>query len=202
MYDIELCPGQATLDPPERLVYTVHIEAPWENKIIVELTAADMADLDITYEEMDYSNAETKRAIWTILERVRAVIGRNIDPYGKLLIEALPGRCGGCLLAFTTLGCVSRPEHTLIRKNAEYLTFEFNDADAFLDCRERLRIYGDNIISCRAYEHRGRYRMTVCSGMNTEKLKTAMSEYGKFCGIGKINAAVTAEYWNELGGKK
>ena len=198
----KISPGQVTPRSDERLVYAVHIEAPWENKIIVELTAADMADLDITYEEMDYSNAETKRAIWTILERVKAVIGRSIDPYGKMLIEALPGRSGGCLLAFTALGCVSRPEHTLIRKNVEYLVFEFNDADDFLCGRERLAAYKENVISCKAYELAGRYRLTVCAGINSEKLKTALSEYGKLWGTGRISAAVTNEYWNELGGRK
>ena len=55
------------------------IEAPQENRIVVELTSADMTELDITYEEMDYGNIETRRVIWTILDRARAVLRRDID---------------------------------------------------------------------------------------------------------------------------
>ena len=38
------------------------------NKFIVGLTCDEMKDLDITYEDMDYSNIETRRVIWTILD--------------------------------------------------------------------------------------------------------------------------------------
>ena len=37
------------------------------NKFIVGLTCDEMKDLDITYDDMDYSNIETRRVIWTIL---------------------------------------------------------------------------------------------------------------------------------------
>ena len=53
----------------------LRIEAPQENRIVVELTCADMRELDITYEEMDYGNVETRRVIWTILDRARASLG-------------------------------------------------------------------------------------------------------------------------------
>ncbi len=79
------------------------IEAPQENKIIVELTTDDMSELDITYERMDYSNIETRRVIWTLLDRARQTLGRDIDPSGKMLIEALPKPSGGCVIYFTVL---------------------------------------------------------------------------------------------------
>ena len=79
------------------------IEAPEENKIVVRLTADDMTKLHITYEEMDYANIETRRVIWTLLDEARRELGRDIDPSGRMLIEALPAREGGCVLQFTVL---------------------------------------------------------------------------------------------------
>ena len=69
------------------------IEAPEENKIVVRLTADDMTKLHITYEEMDYANIETRRVIWTLLDEARRELGRDIDPSGRMLIEALPEMC-------------------------------------------------------------------------------------------------------------
>jgi hypothetical protein len=44
------------------------IEAISDEKILVALSDKDMDELQITYDEMDYSNIETRRVIWTILD--------------------------------------------------------------------------------------------------------------------------------------
>lgn len=79
------------------------IEAPEENKIVVRLTADDMTKLHITYEEMDYANIETRRVIWTLLDEARRELGRDIDPSGRMLIEALPAREGGACFNLPSL---------------------------------------------------------------------------------------------------
>lgn len=95
------------------------IEAPEENKIVVRLTADDMTKLHITYEEMDYANIETRRVIWTLLDEARRELGRDIDPSGRMLIEALPAREGGCVLQFTVLEQEHKPQRHLTMKNRE-----------------------------------------------------------------------------------
>lgn len=80
------------------------IESPTGNKIIVELSEQDMLELDITYEELDYSTSETRRVIWTLLDRAGKQLGRAIDPTKRMMIEALPCRDGGCTVCFTILG--------------------------------------------------------------------------------------------------
>ena len=65
------------------------------NKFLVGLSRDDMIDLDITYDDMDYSNIETRRVIWTILDTVRRDTGRDVDPSGSLMIEAAPDPCVG-----------------------------------------------------------------------------------------------------------
>ena len=44
------------------------INSPAEDRIIVDLTDEDLRELDITYEDMDYSTIETRRVIWTVLD--------------------------------------------------------------------------------------------------------------------------------------
>ena len=34
--------------------------------IIIELSPSDLEGLDITFDDMDYSNIETRRVIWTL----------------------------------------------------------------------------------------------------------------------------------------
>ena len=74
------------------------IQAPTENRITIELSARDMDALNITYEQMDYSNIETRRVVWTLLDRAGHELKRDIDPSGRMIIEAVPAGRGGCVL--------------------------------------------------------------------------------------------------------
>ena len=76
------------------------IQAPAENRITIELSARDMDALNITYEQMDYSNIETRRVVWTLLDRAGHELKRDIDPSGRMIIEAVPAGRGGCVLKF------------------------------------------------------------------------------------------------------
>lgn len=77
------------------------IKAQTDNRICIELTHEDMVELDITYEELDYSNIETRRVLWTLLDEARLQLGRNIRLTQKMLIEAVPNDNGGCTIYFT-----------------------------------------------------------------------------------------------------
>lgn len=81
----------------------MNITAEADNKICVKLTRDDMAELDITYEELDYANIETRRVLWTLLDKARRKLGKNIYLTQKMLIEAVPEENGGCSIIFTVL---------------------------------------------------------------------------------------------------
>lgn len=72
-----------------------------DNRICVRLTSEDMTELDITYEELDYSNIETRRVLWTLLDEARHKLGRNIHLTQKMIVEAVPHNDGGCSIYFT-----------------------------------------------------------------------------------------------------
>lgn len=77
------------------------IKAQTDNRICIELTHEDMVELDITYEELDYSNIETRRVLWTLLDEARQELGKNIRLTQRMLIEAVPNDNGGCTIYFT-----------------------------------------------------------------------------------------------------
>lgn len=72
-----------------------------DNRICVKLTSQDMIELDITYDELDYSNIETRRVLWTLLDEARHKLGKNIHLTQKMIVEAVPDNDGGCTIYFT-----------------------------------------------------------------------------------------------------
>ena len=56
------------------------IDSNSEGKITVALSNEDMNELDITYDELDYSNIETRRVIWTLLDKAGQQLGKTQPP--------------------------------------------------------------------------------------------------------------------------
>lgn len=171
----------------------VDIQHIGNNKFLVGLTKNDMEQLDITYDSMDYSNIETRRVIWTILDRVRQRTGKDVDPSGNLVIEAAPDSTGGCFLMFTVPSS-RRTVGTVISKSNLTHIFEFENADSFLDMlsvseldQKESRYFTDGV----------KYRLEL----PTEKAvyyRRIIEEYGKFVGKDSLTSAVTHEHWKEL----
>ena len=139
------------------------IEALTDESIIVELSADDMKNLNITYEEMDYSKIETKRVIWTVLSRAGRALGREINTSGKLLVEAMRRESGGCVLFFS----VEREERArkskrYLVKKSDYIACDFENAEQLMSCAIRLRFSGFTTESC-LYVKDGKYRLLVRS---------------------------------------
>ena len=177
------------------------IEAPEENKIVVRLTADDMTKLHITYEEMDYANIETRRVIWTLLDEARRELGRDIDPSGRMLIEALPAREGGCVLQFTVLEQEHKPlplRHLTMKKSRTPVVYEFTSAQRLLDAAENVRRLNALPEESELYRQEHCYRLFVSSAEPSDLLEIALSEFGAPCARGELPAAFTREHWQSI----
>lgn len=173
----------------------VDIQHIGSNKFIVGLTKTDMEQLDITYEAMDYSNIETRRVIWTILDRVRQHTGKDVDPSGNLVIEAAPDSTGGCFLMFT-VPASQKHIGAVISKSNSTCVFEFENADNLLDMLAASHLEKENK---RCFTDGKKYRLEL----PTEKAvycRRIIEEYGKFIGKDCVTAAATHEHWKELKG--
>lgn len=177
------------------------IEANGSEKITVALSHEDMHELDITYDEMDYSNIETRRVIWTILDKARLMLGKPIDTDGRLLIEATPLDDGGCVLYFTALPASDgkTKKHTILKKDDEPLMFTPIDTDACIDAVELIKSRGDYIRSYECYALDGVFTVVVYPKPTyAAALEFMLNEYGETGVCRTSEAARLFEYGSRL----
>ena len=171
----------------------MNIQPIGNNKFIVGLSCDDLKNLDITYEAMDYSDIETRRVIWTILERVRNSTGRDIDPSGNLIIEASPDSSGGCILIITVP--FSRSDiGTVISKKYSTQIFEFENSDCLLDVISAVGRVPDE---SRFFTDGKRFRIEIPSVISVFSRHT-IEEFGRFIGNDSMTVALTHEHWSEI----
>ena len=171
-----------------------------KNKFIAELSRNDMNELDITYEEMDYSNIETRRVIWTVIDKIRETSGFEIDPSGNLLIEAVADSEGGCVLCFTIpekKRSVLPARAPVLKKNKGCAVYEFENMDSLLDM---IKTVGSESLSgkCRIYRKNENVRLVMSKlpGCGEKKI---IEEYGTFIGQDDFLTSHTAEHWEYSG---
>ena len=174
------------------------INSPAEDRIIVDLTQQDMTELDITYEDMDYSTIETRRVIWTLLDRAGRILGRELDPSRRMVIEAMPKAEGGCVLCFTMLDCRRKTSaKQFLKKQSEFLICDFDNLDSLFDAAKGFR-NSDCATESSLYENGGKYRLTVSGAEDIPKIKTCLSEFGKAESCDALLCEFTKEHWHEL----
>ena len=80
---------------------------------------------------MDYSNIETRRVVWTLLDRAGHELKRDIDPSVRMIIEAVPAGRGGCVLKFTLCSDGNRGvrQPPSIKKGENTAVYEFGSID-------------------------------------------------------------------------
>ncbi len=71
-----------------------------KEKLEISLTPKDMQRFHLTADLLDYKNTETRRAVWTILDTAKHKTGFDAAD-GKIRIDALPGKEGGCVIFIT-----------------------------------------------------------------------------------------------------
>ena len=157
------------------------IESNGEEKITVTLSQTDMSDLDITYDEMDYSNIETRRVIWTILDKARKTLGKSVDTDGKLLIEVAPSEDGGCILHFTNspFGDSKNKKRLIMKKDAEPILFCPWDENSFIDCLKIIPKLKDFIKASEPYKYKNSLYIIFRPKLTfSEKILHILCEFG------------------------
>jgi len=178
----------------------LNIETPQEDKIVVDLSEKDMTELDITYENMDYSNIETRRVIWTLLDKARLTLGRDIDPSGRMLIETMPKPTGGCIICFTVRSdkIKSANFHNMLKfkKDIPSATYEFDSLSDLTECAEKIK---KSYISLKSslYFLDGRYRLVIDCG-DFRHIRNLVSEYGNLCRETPLFYESMSEHWSRI----
>ena len=140
----------------------MEVLAPDRLKIL--LGGEDLTKFDISFNELDYSKAQTKRVVWQLLDKARKETGFDATN-GRLMIEALPALDGGCVLYVTLLAKndLLTPKRICMKriKSSPYV-LEFEDAQAMLSAAVRLYCYcKPDIEKSALYNLKGRYMMLI-----------------------------------------
>lgn len=77
-----------------------------ESKLKVMLSAEDLQAFDLSTEQLDYRNTETKRMFWDVLSRAKRSVGFDTDGH-RVLVQLYPSRKGGCEMFITRLAQIS-----------------------------------------------------------------------------------------------
>ena len=152
------------------------------------LDREDLLRFDLTFAQLNYDHARTRRLISRLLSAASACAGFE-NQNGRLLIEAFPGVGGGCVFYFTPLE--ESPKKTG-RSAGRPQVYFFADADAMLACMDRLSADGFGELPCSLYEQAGRYLLVVSEP--DENSAALLCEYGRKCGDSVFAAAQAAEH--------
>ena len=80
-----------------------------ESKLKIMLTSDDLQGFELTAEDLDYTNTETKRMFWDVLGRAKRAIGFDTDGH-RVLVQLYPSRSGGCEMFISKICVLSRTE--------------------------------------------------------------------------------------------
>ena len=172
------------------------INSTADDRITVDLTKQDMLELDITYEDMDYSTIETRRVIWTLLDEAEKVLGKELDPTRRMIIEAIPKSEGGCILNFTILDSKKRytAQKQFLKKQSECFICEFKNADTLFLAAGGCK---DDIQSS-LYEKDGKYRLVINGIPDSRDIRMYFSEFSHIFNADKLICEHTKEHWKNL----
>ena len=176
------------------------IEQIDQQTIKVVLTPRDMDSFDITYEEMDYKDPNTKRVILELLHQIKKETSMDFNG-GKLFVEAFPYLDGGCVLYICTIpvSAETTPKTRQTQKPAVFntpLVFAFRELEPLADaCKHLFLQYNHIILKSALYLYEHQYRLLVYSYIKLDdKLIGLVSEYGRFIGKGSIQASLVKEH--------
>jgi negative regulator of genetic competence, sporulation and motility len=91
-----------------------------ENKLKIILTNEDMAALDITYEDMNYDDTNTKRVVWKILDEAKRRTGFDAAS-GGVEIQVQGRKNDGCLIFVTKTGAQITEQYAAYAKSYKKL---------------------------------------------------------------------------------
>lgn len=167
-----------------------------DHRAEVLLSAGEMEHYGITYEEMDYSDAETRRMLWSLISDIKKLSGLSLSLAGRLLIEVMKEKSGNVRICFTELESkLSDPASfkQLVKSEAMPVVAEFTDIENIIS----LSFSAEKCIPNALYEKNGKYRVICfCDEKDKEWLEAVLSEFGHLTQNSRLETALCQEGWH------
>lgn len=176
----------------------MRIEQIDQQTVKVVLTQDDMDSFDITYEEMDYQDPNTKRVLMELLQRIRDEMQMDLGG-GRLFVEAFPYLDGGCVLYICNIPAEGDKRARPVKKPSGFNTpivFEFENLSLLTAaCGRLIQRYNHIILKSALYLYEEKYRLLLYSYFKQdEKLIALVSEYGRYVGKGAVQSSFVKEH--------
>ena len=173
-----------------------------EFRLEVRLSENELKAYDITYEDFDYSNIETRRALWAILDEAKHKSGADINMSGKLLIEVCLLEKNGVSISFTSLpprGNNTPSVKQLIKTDDSVLILETDNLDKCVDAAVAGGFTGRSAL----FERNGTYRLVFYSDTQLNSvLRARICRFGElYSRKNRMLLASTDELWNKIEGE-
>ncbi|MBQ7365162.1 MAG: adaptor protein MecA [Clostridia bacterium] len=159
-----------------------------DKKLKIALQKEELAVYGLTVEGFDYSNVETKKALWQILAKAKSEVGFDAADQA-LYVEVYPSRRGGCEIFVTKLSDKRQSESVGMRQRV----IGFRDMEALLAASEALLRAGYDA-SASVFHFRGRYALVLSYPSGEGRLSYAdlALEFGE-CEPEETKAQLAAE---------
>ncbi len=166
-----------------------------EYRVEVLLSASELDAYGVTYDELDYSRAETRRVLWAIANEIRRLSGTDFTLSGKLLIEVFKENSGSTRICFTHLEKENDPKSIkqLIKCEAAPVAVSFCDIENVIGFCSAVKNQGESLL----FEENGTYILILFLPCAYDAVITAaVSEYGSLCENSRIVLARCEEMKN------
>lgn len=143
--------------------YMMRFELLDNQKLRVVLTAADLRRYRLTYEDIDYQNADTRSALLHVLQLAHTETG-YLPASGKLFVEIYP-LGSGCVIYFGDAdsdGVELKTPEDALRAVAEPEVFTFACCDDMIAaCAQVFQLYCHRIHKSSLYYFGGRFHLVL-----------------------------------------
>ncbi|MBR5272887.1 MAG: adaptor protein MecA [Clostridia bacterium] len=173
------------------------IDMPEKDRLEIRLDERDLSRLNISFEQLDYSNIETRRIVWTLIDVARKELGADFDPTGKMLVEVFKSR-DGCKICITSLPRNDKSVTIVAHQIFTPCIFEFGNEDDLIDMSKQIKklpaLYEDGEL----FRNEDKFRLIVPIPDGHSRLKAMLYEYGVFKGSDEAALSYTREHWSPV----
>ena len=173
----------------------MHIYFESERRFKVELDAADLRELDITYNRMDYQDEHTREVLQGLLKKI-GVPGGFESTTGRIMIEVFPKSGDGCVVQYTSIDDNGRNVVKMRRVAPPPTVYEFLSVDDMLAATELIK--NEDETPLELYLVGEKYRLVAYIERDERRVRRIMSEFAETVGKGAVAAAFTAEHGEKI----
>lgn len=166
----------------------MEFRAPDEHTIATRLTRSDLEKMHLTFDTMDYADANTRQMIHTLLEHARQELHITANTHGRTIIEAFGERDGGCRIVFKLPPEEGRLR-LMVKRRSSPVLFAFGGIDPLLDACAALPVQPESDL----YRYGQHYFLLLADGREPG-IHEVLSEYGTDLGENPIRVQAVREH--------